>query len=439
LSEPDAADRRWYAGVTRYQWLVLVIASAGWMFDAFEGQVFNITRGQMLADLMGSESSTGRVRMWGDTFLAIFLLGGTLGGLAFGSLADRYGRKPMMALTILFYSIFSGLTYFATELWHVAVLRFLVALGVGGEWAVGATLVAEVFPARARARASGIFHSTSVFGTWLAAAAGLVVGSEWRYAYIIGVLPALLVLWVRSSIHEPERWQLARRADARGSERRRTGEERKRLGSFSELFGARRWARPAILGLLLAAVGLGTFWGVTVAGQDLTQALLLRNGTPQELAAERAKFAFGFVQTAGGGFGLLCFGPLAERLGRRGAFALMHLAALAIVPVICYLPQTYGQMLVLLPIFGFFTLGSHAGYAVYFPELFPDHLRATGASVCFNGGRLVAAPILWLSGMLKGLPGMDLRHAVMILSSLFMVGLFLLIFLPETKGKPLPE
>lgn len=426
LYEPHAADHRWYSGVTRYQWLVLVIASAGWMFDAFEGQLFNITRGQMLADLLGSESSAGRKRMWGDTFLGIFLLGGTLGGLAFGSLADRYGRKRTLALTILFYSIFSGLTYFATELWHVAVLRFLVALGVGGEWAVGATLVAEVFPPRARARASGIFHTTSVFGTWLAAAAGLAVGSEWRYAYIIGVLPTLLVLWVRSSMHEPERWQ-------------RAGEQRKRLGSFRELFGVARWASPAILGLLLAAVGLGTFWGVTIAGQDLTQALLLRNGVPQEIATERAKFAFGIVQTAGGGLGLLCFGPLAEWLGRRGAFALMHLAAFAIVPVICYLPQTYGQMLFLLPVFGFFTLASHAGYAVYFPELFPDHLRATGASVCFNGGRLVAAPILWLSGMLKGLPGMDLRHAVMILSSLFLLGLILLIFLPETKGKPLPE
>lgn len=396
------------------------------MFDAFEGQVFNITRGQMLADLMGSDSSTERIRMLGDMFLAIFLLGGTLGGLAFGSLADRYGRKPTMALTILFYSVFSGLTYFATELWHVAVLRFLVALGVGGEWAVGATLVAEVFPARARARASGIFHSTSVFGTWLAAAAGLAVGSQWRYAYVIGVLPALLVLWVRSSIHEPERWQ-------------RAGEERKRLGSFSELFGVARWARPAILGLLLAAVGLGTFWGVTIAGQDLTLALLLRNGMPQELAAERAKFAFGIVQTAGGGLGMLCFGPLAEWIGRRGAFALMHLMAFAIVPVICYVPQTYGQMLCLLPVFGFFTLASHAGYAVYFPELFPDHLRATGTSVCFNGARLLAAPILWLSGTLKGLPGMDLRDAVMILSSLFLAGLVLLIFLPETKGKPLPE
>jgi MFS family permease len=396
------------------------------MFDTFEGQLFNITRGQMLADLMGSASSTEQVRMWGDTFLGVFLLGGTVGGLAFGSLADRYGRKPTMAVTILFYSVFSGLTYFATELWHVAVLRFLVALGVGGEWAVGATLVAEVFPSRARARASGIFHATSVIGTWLAAAAGLVVGSQWRYAFVVGVLPALLVLWVRSHVQEPERWQ-------------RTGKEGKRLGSFSELFSVARWARPAVLGLLLAAVGLGTFWGVTVAGQDLTQALLLRGGFSPELAAERAKFAFGIVQTAGGGLGLLCFGPLAETIGRRGAFALMHAAAFAIVPVACYVPQTYAQMLCVLPFFGFFTLASHAGYAVYFPELFPDHLRATGTSVCFNGGRLIAAPILWLSGMLKGLPGMDLRQAMMILSSLFLVGLVLLIFLPETKGKPLPE
>src|SRR5688572_18762140 len=426
MPEPEKTDRTWYSGVTRYQWLVLIIASAGWMFDAFEGQLFNITRGQMLADLMGSESSTERVRMWGDIFLAIFLLGGTVGGLAFGSLADRYGRKPTMALTILFYSIFSGLTYFASELWHVAVLRFLVALGVGGEWAVGAALVSEVFPSRARAHASGIFHATSVFGTWLAAAAGLAVGTEWRYAYVVGVLPALLVLWVRSSIQEPERWQ-------------RAGEGNKQLGSFTELFGVARWAKPAIFGLLLAAVGLGTFWGVSVAGQDLTQALLLRNGVPQALAAERAKFAFGIVQTAGSGLGLLCFGPLAEGLGRRGAFALMHLMALAIVPVTCYVPQTYGQMLCILPLFGFFTVGIHAGYAVYFPELFPDHLRATGASVCFNGGRLVAAPILWLSGMLKGLPGMDLRYAVMILSSLFVLGLVLLLFLPETRGKPLPE
>lgn len=419
-------DQPWYAGVTRSEWLVLTIASAGWVFDAFEGQLFNLTRAQMLGDLLDASRREGDVRRWGDLFLAVFLVGGTFGGILFGSLADRLGRKPTMSLTILFYSVFSGLSFFATELWHVAALRFLVAMGVGGEWAVAAALVAEVFPDRARARASGIFHATSVLGTWLAAGAGLLVGSEWRYAYLIGVLPALLVLWVRVGVEEPVRW---RKAEA----------ESRRMGSFQDLFGHAAWARRALFGLALAAVGLGTFWGVTVAGQDLTLDLLIRNGMSPERAAPRAKFAYGIVQALGGGLGLLAFAPVAERIGRRGAFALMQILALAIVPVACYVPQTYGQMLMILPFYGFFTISSHAGFAVYFPELFPDHLRATGAAVCFNGGRLLAAPILWASAELKAMPSLDLRSAVTLLSTLFLVGVAILAFLPETKGRPLPE
>jgi len=403
---------------------LLIIASAGWVFDTFEGQLFNITRHQMLVDLLGAEARPEEVKRWGDLFMAVFLVGGTIGGIAFGNLADRFGRKPTMALTILCYSIFSGWTYFATQLWHVAALRFLVALGVGGEWAIAAALVAEVFPPRARGRASGIFHATSVLGIWLAAAAGLWVGSQWRWAYLVGLAPALLVLWVRTSIEEPASWQ---QSEARRGER----------GSFRALLQQRRWARSAGLGVLLAAVGLATFWGVTVAGQDLARELLVRNGVSADDAAERAKFAYGIVQTAGGGLGLLCFGPLAERFGRRAAFALMHLGALAVVPITCYAPQTYTQLLILLPVFGFFTLGIHAGYAIYFPELFPGHLRATGTGVCFNGGRLLAAPMLWLSGELKALPGLDLRLAVCLVALLFLVGLAVLAFLPETKGKPL--
>ena len=134
------------------------------------------------------------------------------------------------------YSLFSGLTFFATELWHVAALRFLVAMGVGGEWAVAASLVAEVFPSRARAQASGIFHASSVLGTWMAALAGIAVGMQWRYAYLIGILPALLVLWVRASVREPEKWQ-AKKSQAE------TSKDGAQLGSFRELFGVRRWAQ----------------------------------------------------------------------------------------------------------------------------------------------------------------------------------------------------
>jgi len=417
---------RWYSEVGRYEWLVLAIASAGWIFDTFEGQVFNITREQMLGELLASQGDPGAVRRWGDSFLAVFLVGGTLGGIVFGSLADRFGRKPTMAVTILFYSLFSGLTYFATELWHVAALRFLVALGVGGEWAVAAALVAEVFPPRARAYASGIFHATSVIGTAVAALTGLLVGSHWRLAYLAGVAPALLVLWVRAGLTEPESW-------------RRAEHEGRRLGSFRELWRDRRWSRSALFGLLLAAVGLGTFWGVTVAGQDLTREFLIRHGVSAAEAAERSKFAYGIVETAGGGLGLLCFGPLAERLGRKSAFRLMLLCGAAIVPITCFGPQSYGQMLAILPIYGFFTMGFHAGFALYFPELFPSHLRATGTGICFNGGRLLAAPILWFSGEIKTWPGIDLRTAISALSLLYLVGLVALHFLPETKGQPLPD
>lgn len=419
--------RPWYSGVTRYQWLVLTVASLGWVFDAFEGQLYNITRADMLPDLLRVSADDSLVKVWGERFLGIFLIGGTLGGWLFSSLADRWGRNPVMALTILFYSIFSGATAFATEIWHVGALRFLVAMGVGGEWAVGAALVAEVFPKRARERAGGIFHATSVGGLWLAAAASLYVGAQWRSAYLLGVLPAVLVLWVRLSIKEPDSWREAQQT------------KRDQLGSFRELLTNPMWRPRAIYGALLAMVGLATFWGVVVAGQDLASDLLKRLGDPA--ASSKAKIAFGFVQTAGAGVGMLAFGPFAARWGCKRAFAILHIAALVITPIVCWLPsaaESYGLLLVLMPLFGFCAQGIHAGYAVYFPTLFPTHLRATGAGFCFNTGRILAAPVLiWLSAWLKS--ELDLRLAVSCLGGFFLLGLVFLYRLPETLGEELPE
>ena len=429
MSEPSLPDNRpWYQGISRYEWLVLIIASAGWIFDVYEGQIFNLTRNNMLGDILGQEPGSDEVKKYGEWFLGVFLLGGTIGGLLFGTMADRYGRRSIMIVTILMYSVFSGLTYFATELWHVTVLRFLVAMGVGGEWAVAAALVSEVFPKRARAHASSIFHASSVMGTWLAAIAAIAVGSNWKYAYLVGVLPALLIVWVRITVKEPEKWKQAR-ADAKAGTAKQ--------GSFYELLCTSPWSGRAFGAMALAAVGLGTFWAVTVAGQDLAREQLISEGLSQEEASQKAKFAYGIVQTIGGGLGLVLFGPISARLGRKKTFILFHIAALIITPITCFLPTSYAMLLAILPIFGFFTLGMHAGYAVYFPELFPNRLRATGTSWGFNFGRILAVPILFLSGSMKA--SMPLPEAMTILSGFFLFGVIIILFLPETKGQELPE
>ncbi len=435
MPEPSTAteptdNAPWYAGVTRYQWIVLIIACAGWVFDQYESQIFVVTKDYVLKDIHGVGDELNR---WTDNLFAVFLLGSTIGGLLCGSLADRYGRRPLLIVTILFYSVFSGLTYFVTDLWQLAIVRFLVAMGVGGEWAVAASLVSEVFPPRARAHASGIFHASSVLGTWLAALAGILVGSQWRYAYLVGILPALLILWVRARVREPEKW-VARVAEAKVS---KTADAQ--LGSFRVLLTQDPWRSRALLGVALAAVGLGTFWSVIVAGQSLAKEQLLQEGVSNEQATRQAQFAYGFVQTTGGGLGLLAFGPISARIGRRRAFILFQLLALAIVPITCFVPQSYNQLLLLLPIFGFLTLAIHAGYAIYFPELFPTSLRATGASFCFNGGRILAVPVLLLSGWLKEQPGVELGWAVTGLASLFLVGVVIVLYLPETNQQELPD
>lgn len=419
------APRKWHHGVTRYQWLLLLIASAGWAFDAFEGQIFNLTRGDLLADLLHVPMDSPEARRAGDMMLGIFLMGGAVGGLLFSSLADRWGRKPIMAITILCYSLFSGLTFFAQELWQVGILRFIVAMAIAGEWAVAATLVAEAFPQSARAQAGGLYHSSSVPGIWLATAVAISVGTEWRWAYVWGLLPALLVFWVRSSIHESEIWQAAQ------------AKKNKRLGSYRELLTDSRWRSRAIFGMLLAMVGMATFWGVTVASQDLCKEALLREGVSSLEAASKAKFAYGFITTTGCFLGMVSFGPISAYLGRKNTFALMLMLALFIVPMTCWIPQTYAQMLFFLPFLGFFTTGIHAGFAIYFPELFPSHLRASGVGFCFNAGRLIAGPILFVSGEIKSTFGLSV--AVTLLSLFYLIGLFTLFFLPETKNSQLPD
>jgi len=217
-------DAPWWHGVTRYQWLVLLIASLGWIFDIFEGQIFVTSMNEMMASLLPEGTPEAERDAISKFALGAFLLGGALGGIGFGMVSDRIGRARTMVITILMYSLFTCLTAFAQAPWQVILLRFFVAMGVGGEWAVASAMVAEVFPNFARVRSLGIFHATSTFGSYLAIAAGaFIVGNpalkteaipdlNWRIAFVIGVLPALLTIWIRLKLREPESWLRAKEA-----------------------------------------------------------------------------------------------------------------------------------------------------------------------------------------------------------------------------------
>ena len=450
MSTGNETESRWYEGITRYQWIVLVVACLGWIFDVFEGQLFAVFKSPALADLLNVAPDHDSVRWFSYVGFASFLLGGTVGGLLFGVLGDKIGRRQTMIWSILTYSIFSGLHYFAADPWHIVVLRFFVAMGVAGEWAIAASLVAEVFPMKSRTMAGGIFHASSVLGATLGAGLGMVLTGDhdWRWAFLIGVLPALLVVWVLSSIKESERWHAARAKSPQ--------ESKQKAGSLLELLGTPQWRKRALIGLGLAAVGLGTYWIIYAWVPELVRDVLgdsvvaevreeLGPGVSEEvvqsrvkeLARSRASFAYLLMNITGGFAGLLAFAPISMLTNRRIAFAIYHVGALIMAPITYLGATTYTHVLVLAPIMGFFVVGMHAGYAIYFPELFPTRLRATGASFCFNVGRLVSAVTLVLSALVVGYVGLQWTASVMAL--LFVVGLLLLLIAPETKGKELPE
>jgi MFS family permease len=428
--------------VTRYQWLVLAIASAGWIFDVFEGQlIVAVGNQEALPALLRGSGLESRLQLIFNASLAAFLLGGAVGGVTFGMMADRLGRGRTMVLTILVYSLFTALTAFTQSWWQLMVLRFLVGLGVGGEWAVAAAIVAEVFPARARPAASGIFHASSVLGTYLATLVGLIVvradpESGWRYAFVLGLLPALLTLWVRAALHEPASWREARAMAGKDA--------RQGLGRLRDLFQVPTLRRHTLIGTALAVIGLATFWGAHIRGKDLLRAAVAQRqqdaGVVDTGVQKNYEMLGMFLATTGGGIGLLSFVPVSQRAGRRPAFFFFHAGGFVLTLLLCALADSVEGLLIVLPFFGFFTLGMHAGYAVYFPELFPTRLRGTGAGFCFNTARILACPaLLGFAWLQDGPLSLTLATSVAFLGGLYLVGAALALLGPETRGQPLPE
>jgi MFS family permease len=438
------SEYKWYKDLNRYHWFVLSVAIMGWMFDTMAQQLFNLARRSAIQELT---NATGpELGKLAGISTSIFMIGWGLGGIYFGVLGDRLGRAKTMMITILCYTVFTGLSVLSTGFWDFNVYRFLCGLGVGGQFAVGVALVAEVVPERARPYALGMVQAFSAIGNMLAALTGIVLGlmeqqgaivGAWRYLFLAGAVPAPLALVIFKKLKEPDQWLKARA-------------EKKKMGSFGELLSDPRWRRNAIVGLLLAFAGVVGLWGIGFFSYDLLRGVLERSFRAQGLSgaelAGKLTLWIGItslLQNGGAFFGIQAFTWLTQRTSRKAAFAVSFVAAMLMTAYTFGQVQQLSDIFWMIPLMGFCQLALFGGYAIYLPELFPTRLRSTGTSFCYNCGRVIAAagPLTlgYLTSDVFAGKAEPMRWAGVSMCLVFLVGLAALPFAPETKGKPLPE
>lgn len=440
---------KWYRELTGYHWFVLAVASMGWMFDTMAQQLFNLARKPAVKELLGAGASNGTVDQQAAWATAIFMIGWATGGVLFGVLGDRIGRVKTMTITILTYTVFTGLSLFSTGIVDFNVYRFLCGLGVGGQFAVGVALVAEVVPATARPYALGFVQATSAVGNMIAAMAGILIGqmesagalaggwAAWRWEFLAGALPAPLAFVVFAKLKEPEQWLKA-------------SHENKKLGSYGELLGDPRWRRNALVGFLLAFAGVVGLWGIGFFSYDLFRPVLVKTFSAQGLAGKaldgKVTTWIGLTslfQNLGAFFGVYAFTYLTHYTGRKKAFAISFVAAMLMTAYTFWNLRELSDIFWMIPLMGFAQLSLFGGYSIYLAELFPTRLRSTGTSFCYNVGRFAAAAGPFTLGYLTkdvfSAHAEPMRYAGVTMSLVFLIGLAALPFAPETKGQPLPE
>ena len=440
----------WYKELNGYHWFVLLVASLGWLFDTMDQQIFNLARRPAITELLASKATgkilAGLVAEYAGYATSIFIIGWAIGGVIFGVLGDRLGRVKTMIITILCYSLFTGMTSFATSVWQFSAFCFMTGLAVGGQFAVGVALVAEVMPDRARPYALGLLQAFSAVGNMAAAVTGIILGrmeqngaiaSSWRYMFMIGAIPALLAILVFRKLKEPAQWQ-------------RDKDAKKKMGSFSELLGTPRWRKNSFIGMALAASGVIGLWGIGFFSFDLVRSVLSKTfhaqGLSEGVIAGKLTYWTGItslMQNFGAFWGVYAFTSLTQKVGRKKAFLAGFLAAMLITAFTFWKLSTFTDIFWMIPLMGFAQLSLFGGYAIYLPELFPTRLRSTGTSFCYNIGRFVAALGPLALGLLTSrvYAGYDepMRYAGITMCAAFLIGIVALPFAPETKGKPLPE
>lgn len=411
-------------GVTRLrdlspqQWRSGIAAWLGWTFDGLDMHLYTLVAAPFVAELIrASTTADPLVGRYGSWIQGAFLLGWALGGGFFGRIGDRLGRAHALSLTVLTYALFTGLSFFAQEWWHLLIFRFLAALGIGGEWAVGASLLSETWPKRWRPWIAAVLQTGVNVGILAASLANIILAAAPpRYIFLVGVLPALMVFWIRRAVPEPVEWQKAKA---------HAGEETP--GTRQLFVGEVRWV--TIWVIIVCSISLTAHWAFMFWHQqhlrNLPEVLSMTAEQKNRLASLAMYLVIGSSV-----LGNFFAGWLARLIGYRTAIASIFVAYFVAMMGAYAVPRDHVSLLWWFPVVGF-CQGGFALFTMFLPPLFPTLLRTTGAGFCYNIGRIAAAGGTVFFGLFSKVG--DHRHALLYAGCLFLPAALAACFLPRRK------